>query len=167
MHLLVELAKKTVETYVKESKVFQLQELPPELMVRAGVFVSIYKGGELRGCIGTFEPQKANIAEEVIANAISSATRDPRFLRVRPDELKDLEYSVDVLTTPQPIASKDHLDPKRYGVIVEAGFKKGLLLPDLAGVDTVDYQIDICRQKAGIAPEEPIRLYRFEVRRYT
>ena len=167
MHLLVELARKSVETYVNKGEVFQLQELPPELMARAGVFVSIYKGGELRGCIGTYEPQKANIAEEVIANAISSATRDPRFLRVRPDELKDLEYSVDVLTTPQPVPSKDHLDPRRYGVIVEAGFKKGLLLPDLAGVDTVDYQIDICRQKAGIAPDEPIRLYRFEVRRYT
>ena len=167
MHLLVELARKSVETYVKEGKVFQLQELPPELMARAGVFVSIYKGGGLRGCIGTFEPQKTNIAEEVIANAISSATRDPRFLRVRPDELKDLEYSVDVLTIPQSIPSKDHLDPKRYGVIVEAGFKKGLLLPDLAGVNTVDSQIDICRQKAGITPNEPIRLYRFEVRRYT
>ena len=166
MHLLVELAKKTVETYVREGKVLQLQELTPEMMGRAGVFVSIYKGGELRGCIGTFEPQKANIAEEVIANAISSAARDPRFLRVRPDELKDLEYSVDVLTIPQHIPSKDHLDPKRYGVIVEAGFKKGLLLPDLAGVDTVDYQIDICRQKAGIMPGEPTRLYRFEVRRY-
>jgi AMMECR1 domain-containing protein len=106
------------------------------------------------------------VAEEVIANAISSATRDPRFLRIRPDELEDLEYSVDVLTTPHPITSKDQLDPKRYGVIVEAGFKKGLLLPDLEGVDTVDYQIDICRQKAGILPNEPVRLYRFEVRRY-
>jgi AmmeMemoRadiSam system protein A len=166
MHILVQLAKQAVETYVRENKVFQLQELTPEMMGRAGVFVSIYKGGELRGCIGTFEPQKANLAEEVINNAIASATRDPRFLRVRPDELKDLSYSVDVLTTPQPIPSTDYLNPKKYGVIVEADFKKGLLLPDLAGVDTADYQIDICRQKAGIAPNEPIRLYRFEVRRY-
>ena len=166
MHPLAALAKITVETFITEGKVFQLQELTPEMGGRAGVFVSIHKGGELRGCIGTFEPQKANVAEEVIANAISSATRDPRFLRIRPDELEDLKYSVDVLTTPQPIPSKDHLDPKRYGVIVEAGFKKGLLLPDLEGVDTVDYQIDICRQKAGIMPDEPIRLYRFEVRRY-
>ncbi len=166
MHPLAALAKITVETFITEGKVFQLQELTPEMGGRAGVFVSIHKGGELRGCIGTFEPQKANVAEEVIANAISSATRDPRFLRIRPDELEDLKYSVDVLTTPQPIPSKDHLDPKRYGVIVEAGFKKGLLLPDLEGVDTVDYQIDICRQKAGILPDEPVRLYRFEVRRY-
>jgi len=166
MHPLVALARITVETFITEGKVFQLQELTPDMMGRAGVFVSIHKGGELRGCIGTFEPQKANVAEEVIANAISSATRDPRFLRIRPDELEDLEYSVDVLTTPHPIPNKDQLDPKRYGVIVEAGFKKGLLLPDLEGVDTVDYQIDICRQKAGIFPDEPVRLYRFEVRRY-
>jgi hypothetical protein len=106
------------------------------------------------------------VAEEIIANAISSATRDPRFPAIVPSELKDLDYSVDVLTTPEPIKSQDQLDPKRYGVIVEAGFRKGLLLPDLEGVDSVDYQIDICRQKAGIAPNEPVKLYRFEVRRY-
>ena len=166
MHPLVELAKKTVETYVREGKTVQPEELTPEMMGRAGVFVSIHKRGELRGCIGTFEPQKADVAEEVIANAISSATRDPRFLRIMPSELDQLSYSVDVLTLPQPIPSKDHLDHKRYGVIVEAGLKKGLLLPDLEGVDSVDRQIDICRQKAGIASGEPVKLYRFEVRRY-
>ncbi len=166
MHPLVELAKKTVESYVREGKTVQPEELTPEMMGRAGVFVSIHKRGELRGCIGTFEPQKDNVAEEIIANAVSSATRDPRFLRITPSELDQLSYSVDVLTLPQPIPSKEHLDPKRYGVIVEAGAKKGLLLPDLEGVDTVDYQINICRQKAGIMSDEPIRLYRFEVRRY-
>ena len=166
MHPLVKLAKKTVETFVKEGKVPKPEELTPEMKERAGVFVSIHKFGELRGCIGTIEPQRSNVAEEVIANAISSATRDPRFPAIVPSELKDLEYSVDVLTTPEPIKSQDQLDPKRYGVIVEAGWRKGLLLPDLEGVDTVDYQIDICRQKAGIAPNEPVKLYRFEVRRY-
>ena len=166
MHPLVKLAKKIVETYVKEGKVPKPEELTPEMKERAGVFVSIHKFGELRGCIGTIEPQRSNVAEEVIANAISSATRDPRFPAIVPSELKDLEYSVDVLTTPEPIKSQDQLDPKRYGVIVEAGWRKGLLLPDLEGVDTVDYQIDICRQKAGIAPNEPVKLYRFEVRRY-
>jgi AmmeMemoRadiSam system protein A len=166
MHPLVKLAKKTVETFVKEGKVPKPEELTDEMKERAGVFVSIHKFGELRGCIGTIEPQRSNVAEEIIANAISSATRDPRFPAIVPSELKDLEYSVDVLTTPEPIKSQDQLDPKRYGVIVEAGWRKGLLLPDLEGVDTVDYQIDICRQKAGIAPNEPIKLYRFEVRRY-
>jgi len=133
---------------------------------KAGVFVSIHKFGGLRGCIGTFEPATENVAEEIIANAISSATRDPRFPAVAPNELKDLSYSVDVLTKPEPIESQDQLDPKRYGVIVESGFRRGLLLPDLEGVDTVDYQIDICRQKAGIMPNEPIKLYRFEVKRH-
>ena len=166
MHPLVALAKKTVESFIREGKVTPPPELTPEMKERAGVFVSIHQSGELRGCIGTFEPQRDNVAEEVIANAIASATRDPRFLPIRPNELEDLEYSVDVLTTPQPIPSKDQLDPKKYGVIVECGLRKGLLLPDLEGVDTVDYQIDICRQKAGIAPDEPVKLYRFEVKRY-
>jgi len=166
MHPLARLAKKTVETYIREGKVLKPEELTPEMKQKAGVFVSIHKFGELRGCIGTFEPQKENVAEEIVANAISSATRDPRFSPITPDELEDLEYSVDILTKPEPVKSQDQLDPKRYGVIVEAGGRKGLLLPDLEGVDTVDYQIDICRQKAGIMPNEPIKLYRFEVKRY-
>jgi AmmeMemoRadiSam system protein A len=155
-----------VETFVKETKVPEPEELTPEMKQKTGVFVSIHKFGQLRGCIGTFEPTQDNVAEETIANAISSATRDPRFPPVTPDELSDLSYNVDVLTTPEPIASKDQLDPKKYGVIVEAGIRKGLLLPDLEEVDTVDYQIEICRQKAGIASDEPINLYRFEVKRY-
>jgi AmmeMemoRadiSam system protein A len=162
----VRLARETVETYVKEGKTPKPDELTPEMKGKAGVFVSIHKLGELRGCIGTFEPQCANVAEEIINNAISSATRDPRFPPVAPDELKDLNYSVDVLTKPEPVASQDQLDPRKYGVIVECGFRRGLLLPDLGGVDSVDHQIDVCRQKAGIAPDEPIKLYRFEVRRY-
>jgi AmmeMemoRadiSam system protein B/AmmeMemoRadiSam system protein A len=167
MHPLVSLARQTVELYVKEDKVISPpQELTPEMKERAGVFVSIHKLGELRGCIGTFEPQQDNVAEEVITNAISSATRDPRFPPVAPDELEHLDYSVDVLTRPEPVESKDRLDPKKYGVIVECGWRRGLLLPDLEGVDTVDYQIDICRMKAGIAPDEPVKLYRFEVKRY-
>ena len=166
IHPLVKLAKETVETYVKEGKTHQPEKLTPKMREKAGVFVSIHKLGELRGCIGTFEPQGNNVAEEIITNAISSATRDPRFPPIAPDELGDLDYSVDVLTTPEPVESKDQLDPKKYGVIVECGMRRGLLLPDLEGVDTVDYQIDICRQKAGIAPDEPIKLYRFEVKRY-
>jgi len=130
------------------------------------VFVSIHKHGELRGCIGTFEPAEKNIAEEVITNAINSATRDPRFSPVTPAELADLEYSVDVLTEPEPVTSEAELDPKRYGVIVESGGRRGLLLPDLEGVDTVAQQIEICRSKAGITPHEPVKLYRFEVSRY-
>ena len=166
MSPLAKLARKAVETYIKNGKALQPEELTPEMRGRAGVFVSIHKFGELRGCIGTFEPTTPSVAQETITNAISSATRDPRFPRIAPNELKDLTYSVDVLTAPEPIPDKDRLDPKRYGVIVERGLRRGLLLPDLKGVDSVDYQIDICRQKAGIIPNEPIKLYRFEVRRY-
>jgi len=166
MHPLAKLAKDTVESYVREGKTPQLKRLTPEMQEKAGVFVSIHKLDDLRGCIGTFEPVQKNIAEEIIANAISSATRDPRFPPIAPEELKDLNYSVDVLTTPESVESKDQLDPKKYGVIVEAGWRRGLLLPDLEGVDSVDYQIDICRQKAGIAPDEPVKLYRFQVKRY-
>ena len=133
---------------------------------RAGVFVSIHKLGALRGCIGTFEPTRQNVAKEIINNAVSSATRDPRFPPVAPDELEHLDYSVDVLTNPEPVADKSQLDTRKYGVIVECGWRRGLLLPDLEGVDSVDYQIDICRQKADIRPGVPIRLYRFEVKRH-
>jgi AmmeMemoRadiSam system protein A len=166
MHPLVRLAKRTVEAFVRRGEVIQPRRLSPEMKEQAGVFVSIHKLGELRGCIGTFEPQHANVAEEIVANAISSATRDPRFLPVTKGELKKLEYSIDVLTRPEPVESQDRLDPKRYGVIVEAGWRKGLLLPDLEGVNTVEEQVEICRLKAGIDPDEPVRLYRFEVKRY-
>jgi len=167
MDPIADLAKQTVETYVKTGKrPAPPSELAPEMKEKAGVFVSIHKKGALRGCIGTFEPQEKNVAAEIIANAVSSATRDPRFPPVEPGELKDLDYSVDVLTSPEPVADESCLDPKKYGVIVACGWRRGLLLPDLEGVDTVDYQIDICRQKGGIGPEEPVQLYRFEVKRH-
>jgi AmmeMemoRadiSam system protein A len=136
---------------------------------RAGTFVSIHKHGMLRGCIGTIEPTQANVAQEVIQNAISSATRDPRFPPIGPEELADLDIKVDVLGESEPVDGLEELDPKRYGVIVQSArdWRKGLLLPDLEGVDTVEYQVDIARRKAGIRPGEPIKLYRFEVVRYT
>jgi AmmeMemoRadiSam system protein A len=166
MHPLVRLAKETVESYVREGKIPKPQELTPEMKERAGVFVSLKKHGDLRGCIGTFEPSRANVAEEIISNAVSSATRDPRFFPVAPEELPDLDYTVDVLTRPEPVKGIEQLDAKRYGVIVECGGRRGLLLPDLEGVDSVERQIEICRLKAGIARGEPISLYRFQVRRY-
>ncbi len=166
-HPLVELAKATVESYVREGRTPPPpQTLTPEMRAQAGVFVSIHKRGALRGCIGTFEPQQPNVAEEIITNAVSSATRDPRFNAITPDELADLDYSVDVLTPPEKIKDESSLDPSKYGVIVAAGWQRGLLLPDLEGVDTAAQQIEICRQKGGIGPDEPVELYRFEVKRY-
>ena len=166
LHPIVKLAKETVESYIREGNTPQPKELIPEMKERAGVFVSIHKYGELRGCIGTFEPTKNNVAEEIIANAISSSTSDPRFPPVAASELDDLEYSVDVLTKPEPVRDTSQLDPKKYGIIVESGFRRGLLLPDLEGVDSVEEQIAICRLKAGISADEPVNLHRFRVRRF-
>ena len=142
--------------------------LPDELLhTRAGAFVSIHKLGRLRGCIGTSAPTQRCLAEEIIRNAVSAAVSDPRFDPIRPEELPLLEISVDVLGEPEPVASEDELDPKRYGVIVTRGRRRGLLLPDLDGVDTVARQVAIARQKAGIGPNEPVELQRFRVVRHT
>jgi AmmeMemoRadiSam system protein A len=155
-----------VESYIRKGKTPRPKKLTPEMREQAGVFVSLHKHGQLRGCIGTFEPKERNVAEEIIANAISSSTRDPRFPPVTMSELDDLEYSVDILTKPEPVTDISQLDPKEYGVIVESGWKKGLLLPDLEGVDSVEEQVAICRLKAGISASEPVKLYRFQVRRF-
>jgi AmmeMemoRadiSam system protein A len=136
------------------------------LRERAGVFVSLHRDGRLRGCIGTIQATRKNIAEEIVENAISAATRDPRFSPVGPEELETLEISVDVLGDAEKIRSKDELDVKRYGVIVTKGERRGLLLPDLEGVDTPARQVAIARQKAGIRPEERVSLQRFEVVRH-
>lgn len=166
IHPVVRLAREAVETYVRKGAVPKPRELTPEMGERAGVFVSLHKHGQLRGCIGTFEPTKDNVADEVIANAISASTMDPRFPPVIESELDDLEYSVDILTTPEPAADLGELDPREYGIIVESGWRRGLLLPDLEGVDSIEEQIAICRLKAGISAHEPVNLYRFQVRRF-
>lgn len=166
LHPVVKLAKETVERYIREGKTPKPKKLTPEMRERAGVFVSLHRHGQLRGCIGTFEPKEKNVAEEIIANAVNSSTGDPRFPPVTASELDDLEYNVDILTEPEPVTDISQLDHKEYGVIVESGWKKGLLLPDLEGVDSVEEQIAICRLKAGILAGEPIKLYRFQVRRF-
>lgn len=166
-HPLVKLAKEAIKEYVKNRRIIKPpDDLAEEMKGQAGVFVSLKKSGQLRGCIGTFAPTAKNIAEEVIHNAVSAATRDPRFQPVGLSELEEIDYSVDVLTEPEKIAGPEGLDPKRYGVIVKCGIRKGLLLPDIEGVDTVEEQIDIARSKAGIYEDEPVELYRFEVKRY-
>ena len=133
----------------------------------AGAFVSLHVHGQLRGCIGTTGPTAENVAWEIVRNAVSACSRDPRFAPVRTDELDSLEYSVDVLGEPEAISSPAELDVKRYGVIVSCGGRRGLLLPDLEGVDTVERQIDIARQKGGIGSRERYTLERFEVARHT
>jgi AmmeMemoRadiSam system protein A/AmmeMemoRadiSam system protein B len=160
------LARLAVETFTREGRQIE----PPASIWQqpAACFVSIKTlTGDLRGCIGTIEPVKSSLAEELVANAIHAATRDPRFPPVTTEELPDLRYSVDVLSAPEP-ASLEELDPKIYGVIVEdeSRTRRGLLLPDIEGVETVEQQIAIAARKAGIAPDAPLKLSRFRVERF-
>jgi AmmeMemoRadiSam system protein A len=165
------LARRAVETFVLERRI--IAPMPdtssPLLNQRSACFVSIKTfDRELRGCIGTVEPEKDTLAEEIIANAINSATRDPRFLPVSPAELPYLRYSVDVLEQAEP-ARIDDLDPAVFGVIVtdNLGLKRGLLLPGIEGINTATQQVQIAARKAGIVPQEPLRLFRFRACRFT
>lgn len=164
----VRLARKTIEEYVRNKKKINLPEgLPEEMSGRAaGVFVSLKKDGRLRGCIGTICAVQKSVAEEIIENAISASVRDSRFEPVEPEELDKLVISVDVLGDTEKIESPAQLDVKRYGVIVTKGYKRGLLLPNLDGVDTVEEQIAIAKRKAGIGEPEQVELERFEVVRH-
>jgi len=163
------LARQVVETYVTSGEIIKPPESSSDLLSqRAGCFVSIKThAGELRGCIGTIDPAKDTLAEEVIANAISAATLDPRFTPVRADELPGLKYSVDVLSPPELTRLED-LDPRVYGVIVEDenGVRRGLLLPGLEGIETAEQQVEIATRKAGVSPGEAVRLWRFRSDRY-
>lgn len=171
MHPLVQLAQKTIEMHVREGRTPK----PPEALVaglrrRAGAFVSIHSHGQLRGCIGTIEPSQPNVVEEIIANAVSAATRDPRFPPITPAELPDLDIKVDILGEPEPVSGIDQLDARRYGVIVQSKTdprRRGLLLPDLEGVDTAEEQVAIARRKAWLRPDDLVQLYRFRVERYS
>lgn len=164
---LVALARAAVETYVRHRRQVEPPDLPADLPQRAGAFVSIKtKGGALRGCIGTLLPTQKSLALEIIHNAIAAASNDPRFPPVSPQELPDLSYSVDVVGPLEPVTDPQELDPKRYGVMVVSGNRRGVLLPDLEGVDTVEQQLAIARAKAFIMPDEPAQLYRFQVQRH-
>ena len=164
----VKLARLSLEFFVKNHRPLPVPEnLPEELMNRrAGAFVSLHKDGSLRGCIGTIAPTTPNLASEIMQNAVSACSRDPRFSPVTIDELDELEYSVDVLGDPERVFSLDDLDVKKYGVIVESKGRQGLLLPDLEGVDTVQQQVGIAMKKGNIPNNEPINLWRFEVIRH-
>ncbi|MDO4870091.1 MAG: AmmeMemoRadiSam system protein A [Bacillota bacterium] len=164
----VQLAKASLESYIRSGKIIDIpEELPEEMLTRrAGAFVSIHEDGALRGCIGTIGPTTDCVAREIIHNAISASTRDPRFMPIAPEELDRLEINVDVLGEPEDIESTDQLDVRRYGVIVSSKGRRGLLLPDLDGVDTPEQQVDIARQKAGIGRFEKLHLQRFEVVRH-
>ena len=169
MNSLVLLAKRAVESYIEERKIIELpKDLPKEFLERrAGTFVTIEKDGRLRGCMGTYLPVRDNIGEEIIHNAIAAATEDYRFGEIKKMELPHLSYIVYILNTPEKVLDIAELDPKKFGIIVKAGVKSGLLLPDLKGVNTVAEQIAICCQKGGIfLKQENVEIYKFTVEKY-
>ena len=182
----LQLAKQAIEEYVNKKNVLPLPpNLPSEMKQRAGVFVSLHKKSDhsLRGCIGTYFPTCKNIGAEIIQNAISACSTDPRFPAVTPNELQDLEITVDILSEPEPfpqnpvyLSSLDELpsslfsqflNPKKYGLIIKSlSGQVGLLLPDIREIKTPQQQIEICCQKAGIQPDESVEIYRFTVKRH-
>ncbi|MBP2655370.1 MAG: hpcB [Firmicutes bacterium] len=161
------LARKSLEYYLLKGEIMSVPDNNDTVLLgTAGVFVSLKKNGDLRGCIGTFRPTQPTIAAEIIQNAVSAGIDDPRFNPVSIHELADLTITVDILSLPEQVESLEELDPKKYGVIVCCGRRSGLLLPDLEGVNSIGEQVAIARQKAGIGPGEEIELYRFSVTRY-
>ena len=163
----VALARASLHYFLQKGTVLPMPDILADVFDgRAGVFVSLKKQEQLRGCIGTLAPTKPSIASEIIYNAISAGTADPRFEPVDIEELSELAISVDILDAPLAVNSIDQLDPQKYGVIVSKGNRSGLLLPMLEGINTVDQQLSIAMEKAGIGQEEVIELYRFTVTRY-
>lgn len=173
MNIYTEIAKKSVETYIRTGKIIETQPNLPEGLacLQKGVFVTIYKkinnARELRGCIGTVSPTRENVAEEIIQNAIWAAAEDFRFNPVQEKELEELEYEVSLLNPPENVSSLEELDAKKFGVIIKTkDGRSGLLLPDLAGVDLPKEQIEIACQKGGIDPAEKFEIYKFTVEQH-
>ena len=175
-HIAVRLAKAVIQQYIEDDRRFDLERFVEEhrdepfikkaASLKAGAFVSIHAHGRLRGCIGTIESSHDNLLKEIVANAIEASTRDPRFEPIEPDELDDLEIKVDEMGPLEKISGPEELDVQNYGVVVESGYRRGLLLPALEGVETVEQQLSIACQKAGIGLSEEYDIYRFKVTRY-
>lgn len=165
----IELAKLAVDTFFQQRKIIDLPENFPNNFYKekAGVFVTIYNGFNLRGCIGTYEPTQENLGKEIIANAVAAATKDYRFNSITEEELPSLKYEISILSQPVKIKDKKELDPKKFGILVKSNGKSALLLPDLEGINTVEQQLSAVCQKAGISyPEEKIEIYKFSIEKH-
>ena len=165
-----ELARVTIEHFVRDRVIIHPPRISGGLLTgRAGAFVTLRAfEGQLRGCVGTIEPSRENLAQEIIHNSISAATRDPRFNPVEVSELPFLSYGVDVLSKPERVGGPEDLDPSRYGVIIESleSKRRGLLLPRIEGIDTVEQQWLAVHVKAGLSLGERVRVERFTVTRF-
>lgn len=165
----IQLAYNTIKTYLEKEELPDLKTVDREILLRHnGCFVTLHtKDGALRGCIGTVKPLYKNLGGEIESNALSACKDDPRFSPVTLNELDNLKISVDILSEPEQVYSNDALDIKRYGIIVQAeDGRDGLLLPDIDGVDSIEQQISIARQKGEIKPDEQITVFRFMVERH-
>lgn len=169
-HPLVRLATEAIEHFVSSQRVIEPPDSlfleVPEARIPAGVFVCLKQQGRLRGCVGRTQALHRTLADEVIEHAIGAATRDPRFPPIQRSELDSLLIAVDVLGPCEPALSLDDLDPRRYGITVRSGARHSVLLPDIEGIESVAEQLAVARQKAGIGPDDPIEILRFDVRRY-
>lgn len=160
----VKLARNSLEHYIRNGEYLPFPGKTTG--IKRGVFVTIKKDTILRGCIGTIQATRESLEFEIIQNAVSAGVEDPRFQPVKESELDELVYSVDILSEPEPVSSMEELDENRYGVIVASGFRRGLLLPNLEGVDSVEEQVAIALDKANIRSDEKYKMERFEVKRY-
>ncbi|ACB83837.1 AmmeMemoRadiSam system protein A [Natranaerobius thermophilus JW/NM-WN-LF] len=163
------LAREGLKHYLRYEKYLEPpEEMPPLFYTKRGTFVSLKeKDDNLRGCIGTLEATQNNLAQEIIQNAVSAGVRDPRFPPVKLTELDDIKVSVDIISPLEKVSGLDQLDPSKYGLVVEKGYRRGVLLPDLEGINTPKEQLAISAQKAGLSPSDSnLTLYRFEVTRF-
>lgn len=161
------LARQAVEHYVQTQLLLAPPDNPPALLKAPGAaFVTLRVGKALRGCIGTLGPSKPTLANEIVANAVAAATSDPRFPPVAADELARLLYEVAIVGAVEAVHSEHDLDPDQYGVVVEAGSRRGVLLPAIEGVTSARQQVAIARSKALIRPHDAVILYRFTVTRF-
>lgn len=165
--LYLALARNALSTYLKDHQILHLEEIPADMKQRAGVFVSFYKGSALRGCLGSIHPYKANLADEIIRNAIQAGTKDPRFPPITQKELTQLHIRIDILSALEPVFFIDELNPKKYGLLVTSGEKQSILLPNLKGIDTPEQQVAMALQKAGIDSNDYYTMERFQVTRHT
>ncbi|MCB9685555.1 MAG: AmmeMemoRadiSam system protein A [Alphaproteobacteria bacterium] len=165
-HPYVELARQAIRAVTAGDRP-TVGPLPPELDRGRPVFVSLHgPGGALRGCVGHTDSDEPSMAREIVSMAVAAAQEDTRFSPVRPEELATLDIEVSVLGPHEPVTDLESLDPRRYGVVISDGRRRAVLLPDLPGIDTVEQQLSIARRKAGISPDAPIRVDRFEVEVY-
>ncbi len=164
----VSLARQAIETYLATGQsILPPTPIPEEMAEPGAVFVSLHlASGELRGCRGTITPTEPTLAEAIIKTAISSATDDPRFPPMVLAEMEGLKIKVDVLSPMEPVSDISELDEKIYGILIQSGQRRAVLLPDIDVVKSVPHQLELVRRKADLAPDEPADLYRFTVTRY-